>query len=316
MEVVRHLRPLHTLQTGPRQSILAIGNFDGVHLGHQAILKQVICRAKQQGLHSAVMTFEPHPKDFFSHEGSDSIRLTSLKTKLRLLSALGIDRTYIIRFNEPFSKISAARFIDAYLIHGACAKEVLVGQDFRFGLQRKGDVLLLETVLATAYSKVVCFEDILLKNQRISSSRIRFTLQANDLKMVGSLLGRPYSLCGRVLKGRQLGRQLGFPTANIGYGRHHLALSGVYAVTVKGVLGQSKSLQGVANVGVRPSVSRDEYPSVEVYLFDFCQNIYHAHLEVIFHHKIRDEVKFPSLDRLKLQIAQDCRSAIDYFQSQ
>lgn len=296
---------------------ITIGNFDGVHLGHQAILAQLANAAKQRNLTDCVLTFEPHPREFFMPAQAPA-RLTGLRDKLALLAASGVEQVQICRFNPAFAKMPAEAFIVDILQHKLAARWILVGQDFRFGARRTGDVAMLKQFASRCNFEVAEIENVTIDGLRVSSTAIRQALAAGDLGLARRLLGRPYSISGRVIHGNKLGRKLGFPTANIhlksGYNRP--PLSGIFAVTVNNkTIPQRPLLQGVASLGVRPAVHTDGKLVLEVYLFDFDEEIYGHHLQVNFLHKLRDEEKYPDLETLTSQIAQDVENAKDYFRS-
>ena len=303
MQVFRHFH-----QADGCPLALAIGNFDGMHLGHQALLKRLIETAKSQRLKSAVMTFEPHPREFFTPAQAPS-RLASLREKLELFAEAGVEYVYVCHFNQKFARVSAEVFMQEILRNALNAKTILVGEDFRFGAGRKGAVADFQS----AGFQLVNLQDVLLDGKRVSSTAVREALVAGRLDEAAALLGRPYSTSGKVVHGDKLGRQLGYPTANVHMHHDRPPLFGVYAVKLEGL--GSTHLPGVANLGVRPTVKHDDRPKLEVHLFDFDQNIYGKHVRVHFLRKIRDEMKFADLDTLKLWIKADTQAARDYFKS-
>ncbi|OGT00821.1 MAG: riboflavin biosynthesis protein RibF, partial [Gallionellales bacterium RBG_16_56_9] len=257
---------------------LTIGNFDGVHLGHQALLNELRAAAQARGLPTAVVIFEPHPREFFTPQQAPA-RLTSLREKLELFALMGIDRVHVCRFNECFAQISAADFIHA--LHGKLsAMFVLIGDDFRFGSGRAGDFALMEKIGSRHGFEVQAVRSVTHDGVRISSTAVRAALAAGQMRTAQRYLGRPYSISGRVMHGDGLGRKIGFPTANIQLKHNRPPLSGIFVVQVHaegmGVL------QGVASLGVRPTVRRDAKPVLEVHLFEFAQQIYDKHLRVEF----------------------------------
>jgi len=289
---------------------LAIGNFDGVHLGHQALLKQLKSVATGQSLQTAVMTFEPHPREFFSPEKAPA-RLASLREKLERFTDAGVDVVYLCRFDQCFASISSEAFINDILIKSLNAKTILVGEDFRFGAGRRGGVVDIANAglgLISLPQVNLSDEDVqaLGDSERVSSTRVRNALAAGQLEVAKHLLGRPYSISGKVIHGAQLGRKLGFPTANVHMRHERPALTGVYAVKLDG-------LNGVANLGVRPTISGVPKLLLEVHLFDFDGDLYDKHVHVEFFHKIRDEMKFDGLDALRAQIAKDAKVARSFF---
>ncbi len=301
------LRGLYSPDTKP--IALTIGNFDGVHLGHQALLNELRAAAQPQGLQTAVIIFEPHPREFFTPQQAP-VRLTSLREKLELFATLGLDRVYVCRFDAHFARMTAADFIHA-LHEKLHAKFVLIGDDFRFGSGRAGDFALMEKIGAQRGFSVRAVHSVLHDGVRISSTAIRSSLAAARLYTAREYLGRPYSISGRVVHGDGVGRKLGYPTANIQLKHNLPPLKGIYVVQVHsdgiGVL------QGVASLGVRPTLKQDAKPVLEVHLFEFVQQIYGKHLRVEFLQKLRDEEKFPNLEALTQQIALDVENAKRWF---
>ena len=288
---------------------LTIGNFDGVHLGHQALLAQVKEAARLRGLPSAVLVFEPHPREFFTPQQAPA-RLTSMREKLELFAALGVERVHVCRFNQQFAQMDAADFM--YSLHEKLhVKFVLIGDDFRFGRARAGDFALMEKIGAQHGFVVQAMPSVLHDGVRISSTAVRAALADGDLRVAQSYLGRPYSISGRVVHGAGVGKGLGFPTANIQMKHNRPPLSGIFVVSVQG--DDLPPLQGVASLGVRPTVSADGKPVLEVHLFNFSSEIYNKHLRVNFLHKLRDEVKYPDLESLTQQIALDVNNAKQWF---
>ncbi len=302
MRIFRHIAPSEV------PVVLAIGNFDGVHRGHQAILSGLRERSVAEGMVSAVMTFEPHPREVFSPATAPS-RLTSLREKLELFADAGIGRVFLCRFNRQFAGISAQDFMRDVL-HKMHVRRILVGEDFRFGAGRAGG---LEELRAQGFA-VDILADVTVAGARVSSTAVREALAAGDLALAEGLLGRTYSISGHVGHGDKLGRQLGYPTANIYMLHERPPLFGIYAVKLSG-LGE-RDLPGVASLGVRPTMKQDAKPLLEVHLFDFDQDIYGRHVRVHFLKKLRDEEKFPDLEALKRQIAADEQAARDYFKTQ
>ena len=291
-------------------AVLTIGNFDGVHLGHQALLSLLTDKARALGLPAVVLTFEPHPREFFSPADAPA-RLASLREKLLLLDSAGVDRTYICRFDAARAAQSAESFIRDTLVRGLGVRHLFVGDDFCFGARRQGNFAMLrEAGIAQGFG-VESMPTLEVDGERVSSSAVRNALLEADLGHAARLLGRPYSIAGRVSHGDKIGRQLGFPTANIQMKHRRPALTGVYAVSVEGL--GAKRIAGVANVGVRPTATSRGRARLEVHLFDWTQNCYGAHIRVNFLHKLRDEHKFESLDALRAQIALDAQTARDWF---
>ncbi len=300
MQVIRHYALAHTAPCA-----LAIGNFDGMHLGHQTLLHELVDYARQHDLSAAVMTFDPHPREFFTPHHAPA-RLASSREKLEWCAELGIDHVFLVRFNQLFASISSADFLQQVLIKAIRAQAVMVGEDFRFGAGRKGDV----SQIAQAGIKLVTLPEVLVDGadgpQRISSTAVRNALATGELSVARRLLGRHYSISGTVVRGQQLGRQIGFPTANVHMRHERPALTGVYAVKLDG-------MPGVANLGVRPTIAGIPKLSLEVHLFDFNGDLYQRHVHVEFLHKLREEIKFADLSTLKAQIAQDVLAAQAYF---
>jgi riboflavin kinase/FMN adenylyltransferase len=295
---------------------LTIGNFDGVHLGHQAMLACLKEIAARLGLTACVMIFEPHPREFFAPDKAPT-RLTSLREKLELLAAAGVGRVQICRFNFDFAKIPAEDFIVRILQHGLAARWILVGDDFRFGARRAGDFAMLKAFSIRCGFDVEEMPGYTVDGLRVSSTAVREALAGGDLGLVQRLLGRPYSISGRVVGGNKLGKKIGFPTANIQLKHNRPPLSGIFAVEVEGDAStfSPSPLQGVASLGVRPTVHEHGMPVLEVHLFDFNREIYGEHLRVHFLHKLRDEAKYPDLMSLTKQIGQDVTDAKYFFAS-
>ena len=302
------LRGLYSPDTKP--VALTIGNFDGVHLGHQALLNGLRAAAQARGLETAVVVFEPHPREFFTPLQAPA-RLTSLREKLELFSEQGIDRVQVCRFDASFAAMSAVEFINA-LHEKLSVQFVLIGDDFRFGKGRSGDFALMEKVGAQLGFAVHAVHSVMRDGVRISSTAIRAALQAGQMREAQRYLGRHYSISGRVVHGDGLGAKIGFPTANIQLKHNSPPLSGIFVVQVHAEgLGV---LQGVASLGVRPTVTHDDKPVLEVHLFEFSQQIYGKHLRVEFLQKLRDEEKYPDVQTLTRQIALDVGNAKKWFE--
>jgi len=293
-------------------AVLTIGNFDGVHRGHQALLTRLTSHARGLGLPAAVMTFEPHPREFFVPESAPT-RLTSLREKLALLEACGINRVHICRFNARLARQSAEEFIDRNLVKGLAVRHLIVGDDFRFGKGRTGDFSMLRTLGAARGFTVEAMQTVDFEGERVSSSAIREALADGDLGHAARLLGRTYAIAGRVVHGDKRGRTIGFPTANVQLKRNRPPFCGVFAVEVGGIGAGVRP--GVANVGYRPTVDNTQRASLEVHLLDFDADLYYAHLMVRFVCKLRDEMKFDGLATLSNQIARDVDAARDLFDS-
>ena len=289
---------------------LTIGNFDGVHLGHQAMLADLVRAARERRLRSCVMTFEPHPREFFAPDQAPA-RLTSLREKLELLAKHGIDRVHVCRFNYELAQISAQDFVDRVLVRGLGVRWLLVGDDFRFGARRAGNFVTLKQAAPRAGFDVEAMESVILDGERVSSTAVRAALAAGDLTRAARLLGRFYSISGRVVRGDGLGRKLGFATANVQMKHNRPPLTGIFAVEVTGI--DDMVLRGAASLGVRPTVKQQGRPVLEVHLLDFEQELYGRHLRVDFLHKFRDEEKYADLATLTRQIALDVENVKRYF---
>ncbi len=306
MHISRHL-PTHHQQP----LALAIGNFDGLHLGHQAILTKLVEEAKQKQCVPAVMTFEPHPREYFTPDQAPA-RLSSLREKLEYFKEVGIEEVFICRFNQAFAAISAQDFMQRMLRSSLNANTILVGGDFCFGAKRQGTI----QSLLDADFDLIDFPAVTIANERVSSTLVRNALSDGELLKAENYLGRPYSISGKVVHGAKRGREIGYPTANVHMRHERPALTGVYAVKLR--LSNTASIKsipmnGVANLGVRPTIVGVPKLLLEVYLFDFNGDLYDQQVQVKFCQKVRDEIKFDGLTALKAQIAQDVIVATDYF---
>jgi riboflavin kinase/FMN adenylyltransferase len=291
---------------------VTIGNFDGLHRGHQAMLVRLKEEASKRGLLSCVLTFEPHPREFFSPAQAPA-RLSSLREKSELIRAAGIDRLHVCRFNQKFASLSPIEFIEQVLVGTLGARWVLVGDDFRFGAKRAGDFSLLKESGAKLGFEVDSLPTVNVEKKRASSTAVREALAAGDMQHAHELLGRPYSISGHVMHGDKLGRKIGFPTANIQLQHNRPPLSGIFAVEVHGL--NCAPRQGVASLGTRPTVHENGRPTLEVFIFDFQDALYGRRLRVDFLKKLRDEEKYPDLDALIAQINRDVDNARAYFAS-
>ncbi len=305
MQVFRGLPDVATTRVA-----LTIGNFDGVHRGHQAMLGRLVEAAEDLALPAAVLTFDPHPREFFAREKAPP-RLSTVRDKLERFAAHGVSRAYIARFDQRLAGVSAEDFVDQVLVERLGARWVLVGDDFRFGRGRAGDLALLRAK-ARAFS-VEAMPTVSVAGERASSSAVRAALAAGDVERAGRLLGRPYAISGHVAHGDKLGRGLGFPTANVVL-RHKPPLSGIFAARVRGL--EDGPRTGVASLGVRPTVKVGAKPLLEVFVFDFDATIYGRRVTVEFLHKLRDEERYPDLESLSQQIRDDVVMARDYFSTQ
>ena len=291
-------------------SVLTIGNFDGVHLGHRALLDELKAKAHELALPATVLTFEPHPRELFAPDQAPA-RLASLRDKIELLAEAGIDRVHVCRFDRKLASLSAQDFVERILVRGLAVRHLIIGDDFRFGKARGGDFALLQREGRERGFAVEAMRTVDHDGLRVSSSAVREALAVGDIERAERLLGRPFVIAGRIMDGKKIGRGIGFPTANIQVRRKRLPLSGVFAVTVSGV--EARPLPGAANIGVRPTVGAGLKPVLEVHLLDFDRDIYGLHADVNFMHKLRDEAKFDSLDALKAQIARDVADVRTYF---
>lgn len=305
------IRGLHNLRSEHRGCVATIGNFDGVHLGHQAVFRHLLQKRAELDLPATVITFEPHPLEFFDPTAAPA-RLTRLREKLPVLREVGIDRAMLLEFNPRLAAMSATDFVQRVLLDGLGIRYLLVGDDFRFGKGRAGDIELLRRVGAEQGFEVESLDTFAVGDERVSSTRVREALARGDLESAYLCLGRPYHICGRVVHGDKRGRTIGFPTANIGLHRRTSPLRGVYAVKVHG-LGQVP-LPAVANIGNRPTVDGDRRYLLEVHLFDFDRSIYGEHIEVEFCKMLRQEKRFDSFDQLKEQIERDAQAARKLFE--
>jgi riboflavin kinase/FMN adenylyltransferase len=306
----RIIRGFHNLPSNPNGCVATIGNFDGVHLGHQAVLQQLAMKGDTLGLSAVVITFEPQPNEFFSAEKAPA-RLCRFREKVEALRCYSIEQLCVLRFNQQLSQMQAQVFIQRLLIEGLNVKYLVVGDDFHFGKNRLGDFTMLQHAGAQHGFQVVNMHTFAIENGRVSSTRIRQALYEGDLVLAKKLLGRPFRMSGRVAHGDKRGRTLGFPTANIHLHRHKVPLTGVYAVQLFGITGEP--IDGVANVGMRPTIAGLNRALLEVHLFDFERDIYGEHVQVHFLQKLRDEQKFDDLQALTKQIDKDCIQAKTYF---
>ncbi len=299
MQLIRGLSHLESFNNG---CVLTIGNFDGVHLGHQDVIKKLAERGKALDLPVVIMTFEAQPLEYFLGDNAPS-RLMCLREKVLAISKLPVDNLLIVGFNQNFANYDAEQFIDSILINKLNVKHVVVGDDFRFGKARRGNFAMLKEMGLQHGFSVEDTGTYQFAGLRVSSTLIRDALNAGDLVKAEQLLGHNYSICGRVAHGDKRGRTIGFPTANIQMFRKNTPINGVFAVTMSGIDGLV--FEGVANVGTRPTVDGGSKVILETYLFDFDKEIYGRYVEVHFHKKIRDELRFDSLEELKAQILKD-----------
>jgi len=312
----------HQLRAKHKNCVLTIGNFDGVHLGHREVLNRLKKQALSMHLPMTVMIFEPQPAEFFLGKSAPA-RLTRLRDKCIQLSRLGVDRLLVIKFNEAFANQTPREFVENLLVDKLGIKLLVVGDDFHFGAHRQGDFPLLQAEGKKYGFHVLDTQSYCLNNDRISSTKIRQALEVSDLEKAQTMLGRPYSISGRVMHGRCLGRTIGFPTANLSMQHLVSPVSGVYAVQVflqsalfvdtpaeeqKTPPKQTKFYLGIANIGHRPTVNGIRQ-QLEVHIYDFDRDLYGKHIKVVLRHKLRDEKKFDSFARLKEQIQHDAIAA-------
>ena len=311
------IRGLHNIRAEHHGCVATIGNFDGVHLGHQAVIGQLSEKAADLNLPAMLITFEPQPMEYFSALRGESVgksvippRLTRLREKLQALKRLAIDRVLCVQFDRDFAAIKAQDFIEQVLLDGLGIKYLVVGDDFRFGAGREGDFAMLQVAGEKHGFQVVSMHSFMIDNERVSSTLIRRALEAGDMNSAEKLLGRPYRMSGRVSHGDKRGREFGFPTANIHIHRKTASVAGIFAVEVYGL--DQEPLVGAASVGTRPTVDGTTC-ILEVYLLDFDSDIYGRHVHVDFLMKLRDELKFDSIDELKLAIADDVKQVRAFF---
>jgi len=289
----------------PRGSVVCIGAFDGVHRGHKCVLACTRARAQATGLTSAVVSFEPLPREFFAH-GRKVPRLSNVREKIAQFVTAGIDHVLLLRFNAALAAMSAQDFVERVLVARLNAKEVWVGGGFRFGHARGGDLKLLQQMGERSGFTAQAVEPVVVEGERVSSSAIRDALAGGSFDVAAGWLGRRFAIGGHVARGQQLGRKLGYPTANLHLGRRTSPVEGIFAVRVSGV--REQSMPGVASLGIRPTVNGRE-PLLEAHLFDFDGDLYAKRIEVEFVEKLRDEEKFPDLDAMVKQIDRDAQAA-------
>lgn len=298
MEFIRslaQLRPRH------QPCVATIGNFDGIHCGHQAVIRQLQHHAHNRRLPATVIIFEPQPAEFFT-PGSAPARLTRLRDKLLIFQDMQVDNVLCLRFNQQFAALSPQAFIHKVLVKGLAVKHLVVGDDFHFGRGREGNFQTLQAA-GQQYNFTVEHQNTLVKqDKRVSSTWVREALEQGDMNLARELLGHYYRLSGRVRYGQQRGRQIGFPTANIFLHRHKSPLYGVFAVKIHGL--KTQPLAGIANLGRRPTMGETEV-LLEVHIFNFQEMIYGRYVEIEFIRKIREERRFPSFEDLKQQIQKD-----------
>lgn len=299
------IRGAHNLRPRHRGSVVTIGNFDGLHLGHQAVLGQLAEKGAELCLPTVAVSFEPLPREYFLGEKAPP-RLQRFRDKVLAMRRFSVDRLLCLHFDGRLARQEATAFVEELLVERLGVRYLVVGDDFRFGRDRVGDFRLLREAGPRLGFQVAHMHSFMVDGERVSSTRIREALGRGDMDMAQRLLGRPYRLSGRVAHGDKRGRHLGFPTANVKLGPRPLAVRGVYAVEVFGL--DEEPVRGVANVGNRPTVAGTQN-RLEVHLFDYDGDLYGRHLHVDLLHRIRDERRFESLDALKAQIARDAEQA-------
>jgi riboflavin kinase/FMN adenylyltransferase len=294
---------------------LTIGNFDGVHRGHQALLAHVREAATRLGVEAAVMTFEPHPREFFARMAGDlsksPTRIANLRDKLQALDNAGVDRVIVEHFNAHFASMSPADFVEKVLVQGLHVKWLMVGEDFCYGSKRAGNVASLVEAGKQYGFEVAALPTVMNEGVRISSSAVRQALAASDFPLAAQLLGHPYAVSGHVIHGKKLGRTIGFPTLNLKIAHKRPALSGIFVVQVHGL--EDRPVQGVASLGVRPTVEDSGRVLLETYLFDYSKQCYGKLVRVEFLKKLRDEEKYVDLPTLTAAIERDAQQARDFF---
>jgi len=302
MRILRHA-------ASPASTAIAIGSFDGVHLGHAAILQRVRTEAATRGLASGAVTFEPLPREFF-RPGEAPARLSSLAERLADFARLGLDTAFVERFDAPFAALTADDF-ERRIASRYRARWVMVGEDFRYGARRQGDAASLVAAGARLGFAVEVLKAVAVDGARVSSTRVREALARADFDEAARLLGRRYAICGHVVHGRKRGRGMGFPTANVRLARPRAALTGIFAVKCFGVA--TRGLEGVASLGLNPAVQHGGPATLEAFLFDFSGDLYGRRISLEFVKKLRDEAHFASLDELAAQIRRDCDAAREVF---
>jgi riboflavin kinase / FMN adenylyltransferase len=317
MEVFRRIPP----QESRRSCALSIGNFDGVHLGHQAMLKRLKIGAQARGLPCCVLTFEPHPREFFATlrpEMQAPARIYGERDKIDAMAAYGVDRVCIAHFNESMAAQTPERFIEEVLIEGLQTRHLLIGDDFRFGAKRAGDFSMLQRYADQGAFSLERMDSVLFQpsSQRVSSSLVRQALSDGNFDLAERLLGRKYCITGHVIHGKKLGRTLGFPTLNLKVPSLRPALAGIFVVKVFGLHdsgADNRYFQAVASLGTRPAIENEGKPLLEVHVLDFQGDAYGKLVRVEFLHKLRDEEHYTSLELLTAQIQKDADAARAYF---
>ncbi len=302
------LRELSRLQTGQHQCVLAVGNFDGVHLGHQSVIRQLRAQADQLQVPAVVLTFEPLPLEHFSPKTAPA-RLTNFRQKVELLEQLSVDKVLCLRFDDSLSSLSAQAFVQDLLVNALGVRRIIAGEDFRYGHNRAGDLASLRLAGDQYGFEVIPAETFHYNGIRVSSSLVRGYLALGDFSQANAMLGRPYQISGRVIHGDKRGRQLGFPTVNLAMKRKNMPLSGVYAVRVHGL--DDKVYGGVASIGTRP-VFNGEKVLLETYIFEFDQQVYGKRISIEFLKHLRDERDFATVEALCVQMQKDEKRAREF----
>ncbi len=300
MQLIRgfsHLKPF------TKGCVLSIGNFDGVHSGHKTVIEKLALQSKAMDLPVVIMLFEPQPLEFFLGDNAPS-RLMRLREKVIQLKCLPVDNLLVVKFDKAIANYKAEDFVKDFLADKLNVKHLIIGDDFHFGKARRGNFTLLKEMGQKLGFKVEDTQSFIVDKNRVSSTQIRDALSVGDLSKAKLMLGRDYSVCGRVAYGNKIGRTIGFPTANVQMLRKNAPISGVFAVTITGI--DNKEFLGIANVGTRPTVGGENKVILETHLFDFNQDIYGQYVEIHFKQKIRNEICFESLNDLKIQIKKDC----------
>ncbi len=305
------IRGIYNLGRCHKNCVATIGNFDGVHLGHQRLFQQLQESARKRNLPSCIVTFDPLPHEYFSRKEDIQSRLTYFREKIHAIAAFNPDRILLLRFNDTLANLSADSFVQDVLVKGLRVHHLIVGDDFRFGRHRHGDFQLLQAAAEQFDFSVSPTETFRVDDKRVSSTRIREYLKSGSLTQAAKLLGRPYSMEGRVVHGKQLGRTLGYPTANILLKRHKAAVHGIFVAQV--TTENQMTYQAMASLGERPTVDGGGETLLEVHLLDFDRDLYKQHLKTVFLHKIRDEEKFSSLEQLTDAIGADETLTRDWF---
>jgi riboflavin kinase/FMN adenylyltransferase len=305
------MRIFHDIENASlqRPTVLTLGVFDGLHLGHQAIMKKTVERAKSLSLVSTAITFDPHPRSILHPDAAPPL-LQTLDQRLANFEFLGIQQAIVIRFDKEFASTQAEDFIREVIVSRLHAREVYIGKDFAFGSGRKGNIELLKTLGNELGFNAEAIGDVMLRGRRVSSSEIRKLLSDGKVNIVRAMLGRPYGIEGVIVQGSNRGHQLGFPTANLHPHNRVIPKFGVYVTTT---LIDGRWYNSITNVGIRPTFETDSEPSIETFIFDFDGNLYGDVIRVRFLHRIRNEKRFENIEQLKQQIQRDVKAAVDFF---